>query len=177
MRALRWYAVLACIGLSVGCRTAQIPVPAFQQSELTNADLVQRGESIVRNAAVCGHCHAADPKRDPDGPLSGGMEFSDWRIGTARASNLTPDPETGLGKWSEGEIVRALRNGQSRDGRLLAPVMPYEWFHEMADSDALAVARYLMSQSPVKNDVKQSPNFWFKLGKVFLLRPKPAISV
>ena len=177
MRARSGYAVLLSLALTWGCRTAQIPVPTFQQAELSDADLVRRGESIVRNAAVCGHCHAADPKRDPDGPLSGGMEFRDWRIGTARASNLTPDPETGLGKWSEGEIVRALRNGQSRDGRLLAPVMPYEWFHDMADSDALAVARYLKSLSPVRNDVKQSPNFWFKLGKTFLLRPKPPISV
>jgi len=168
--------VLLSVALTWGCRTAQIPVPTFQQTELSDSDLVRRGESIVRNAAVCGHCHAADPKRDPDGPLSGGMEFRDWRIGTARASNLTPDPETGLGRWSEGEIVRALRNGQSRDGRLLAPVMPYEWFHDMADSDALAVARYLMSRAPVRNDVKQSPSFWFKLGKTFL-RPKPAISV
>jgi hypothetical protein len=48
----------------------------------------------------------------------------DWRIGTARASNLTPDAETGLGTWSDAEIVRALRNGQRKDGRLPVPVMP-----------------------------------------------------
>jgi cytochrome c553 len=136
-----------------------------------------RGEYIVRSVAVCGSCHAAPgPERDPDGPLSGGQEFHNWRIGTARASNLTPDPETGLGAWSEAEIVRALRNGQSRDGRLISPVMPYEWWHEMSDEDAFAVARYLRSLPPVRNEVQQSPNLVFKLGKVFL-RPKPGITV
>jgi len=105
------------------------------------------------------------------------MEFHDWRIGTARASNLTPDAATGLGAWSEGEIVRSIRNGVDKEGRLLAPVMPYEWFHEMSDADALAVARYLESLPPVRNDVRQSPSLAFKLGKLFFLRPLPAMSV
>jgi mono/diheme cytochrome c family protein len=134
-----------------------------------------RGEYIVRNVAVCGHCHAADPQHDVDGPLSGGLEFRDWRIGVARASNLTPDNATGLGTWSEAEIARAIRNGQRKDGRLLAPVMPYEWLHEMSDDDAFAVARYLKSLPPVRNEVTQSPSIWFKLGKLFL-GPKPAIA-
>lgn len=130
----------------------------------------------MKNVAVCGHCHAADPKRDVDGPLSGGAEFRDWRLGVARASNLTSDSDTGLGRWTDGEIVRALRNGQSRNGRLIAPVMPYEWFHDMSDADAFAVAQYLKSTAPVRNAVTQSPNFWFRLGKLFFLRPKPALS-
>jgi mono/diheme cytochrome c family protein len=164
--------------LAAGCSHTQVPLPSLGNAETVSTDAsVQRGQSIVRDAAVCGHCHAADPQRDPDGPLSGGMEFRNWRLGVARASNLTPDAETGLGAWSEAEIVRALRNGQRRDGRLLAPVMPYEWFHEMSDADALAVARYLESLPPVRNAVTQSPNLAFKFGRTFLLRPKPALSV
>ena len=154
------------------CSHGQIPLPAPPPGASGDA---ARGEYIVRNVAACGGCHAAS-ERDPDGPLSGGREFHDWRIGTARASNLTPDNETGLGAWSEAEIVRALRNGQRRDGRLLAPVMPYEWLHEMSDDDAFAVARYLKSLPPVRNEVTQSPSIWFKLGKLFL-GPKPARSV
>jgi cytochrome c553 len=159
-----------------GCSHGGVPLPAFTPAAASNATAA-RGESIVRNAAVCGQCHAADPQRDVDGSLSGGTEFHDWRIGTARASNLTSDSETGLGAWSEAEIVRALRNGERRDGRLLAPVMPYEWFHDMADDDALAVARYLKSLPPVRHEVSQSPNFVFKLGKLLFLGPKPAASV
>ena len=175
-------AILSILGmLALSCGHSQIPLPQLPQgsSDMTNA---ARGEYIVRTVSVCGSCHAAPgEKRDPDGPLSGGMEFHNWRIGTARASNLTPDPDTGLGTWNEAEIVRALRNGQSKDGRLIAPVMPYEWYHEMSDEDALdedalAVARYLLSLPPVRNEVKQSPNFVYKLGRIFL-RPKPALSV
>ena len=158
--------------MSWSCSHGQIPLPAPPPGASGDA---ARGEYIVRNVAACGGCHAAS-ERDPDGPLSGGREFHDWRIGTARASNLTPDNETGLGTWSEAEIVRALRNGQRRDGRLLAPVMPYEWLHEMSDDDAFAVARYLKSLPPVRNQVTQSPSIWFKLGKLFL-GPKPAQSV
>lgn len=166
-------ALLVCVALALSCGHTQVPLPALPYATAGDA---QRGEYLVRNAAVCGHCHAADPKRDPDGPLSGGMEFRDWRIGIARASNLTPDAATGLGTWSEPEIVRALRNGQRKDGRLLAPVMPYEWFHEMSDADALAIARYLKSLDPVRNEVTQSPSVWFKLGKLLFLRPKATAS-
>ena len=168
------FAVAVAVAFTLSCSHAQVPLPAVPQS-LSDAS-VERGEYIVRTVAVCGHCHAADPKKSSDGPLSGGMEFKNWRIGTARASNLTPDDATGLGTWSDAEIVRALRNGVRKDGRLLVPVMPYEWFHEMSDADAFAVARYLQAQPAVRNEVKQSPNLMFKIGKAFL-GPKPAISV
>jgi cytochrome c553 len=175
---MRIFCCVIALLLVIGCRHAQVPLPALPQPANTNAAaLVSRGEYIVRNVAVCGGCHAADPMHNADGPLSGGMEFRDWRIGIARAANLTPDPETGIGMWSDAEIVRALRNGLRKDGRLLAPVMPYEWFHEMSDEDALAVSRYLKSLTPVRHEVRQSPNFVFKLGRMFLLGPKPAISV
>jgi mono/diheme cytochrome c family protein len=167
--------VVASVALLGGCRTAAIPIP--ERPTTSDAQqLATRGESIVRNVAVCGHCHAADAKRDPDGPLSGGMEFRNWRIGVARASNLTNDSETGLGAWSEGEIVRALRNGVSRNGRLVNPVMPYEWFHRMSDDDAFAVAHYLKTLAPVRNHVTQSPNLWYRIGRLLLLRPKPALT-
>jgi mono/diheme cytochrome c family protein len=161
--------------LLAGCSHARVPLPAL--SAVASGDTSPaRGEYIVRSVAVCGECHSADPK-NPDAPLSGGREFHNWRIGTARASNLTSDPDTGLGNWSEAEIVRSIRNGVRKDGRLLAPVMPYEWFHEMSDADALAVARYLHSLPPLRNEVKQSPNLAFRLGKTLFLHPLPAAAV
>jgi mono/diheme cytochrome c family protein len=156
------------------CSHAQVPLPSLAPS--ANGDTsAARGEYIVRNVAVCGSCHAAD-EHNPDGALSGGREFRDWRIGVARASNLTSDVETGLGSWSEAEIVRAFRNGERKDGRLIAPVMPYGWFNEMSDDDALAVARYLKSLPPVSNHVTQNPNIVFKIGKLLFLGPKGGVS-
>jgi cytochrome c553 len=167
-------ALVVCALITLRCGHTQVPLPVPPQATAGTTISAARGEYIVRSVAVCGGCHAADSK-DPDGALSGGKEFHDWRIGTARAANLTSDADTGLGTWSEAEIVRALRNGQSKNGRLLAPVMPYEWFHEMSDDDAYAVARYLRGLPPVHNQVKQSPNLMFKIGKL-VLRPKPPIS-
>ena len=162
----------ALVTFTYACRHTQVSPPILPATSTADrAELRTRGEYIVRNVSVCGGCHAA--RSNPDEPLSGGTEFNDWRIGLARASNLTPDPATGLGGWSEADIVHALRSGQRKDGRLLAPVMPYEWFHRMSDEDALAVAQYLLSQEPVQNAVKQSPSIWFKLGKLLFLRPKP----
>lgn len=153
----------------VSCHHAT-PLPTLTPTPThDHPDLVARGEYIVRNVAACGGCHSAT--NDPDGPLSGGTEFKDWRLGTVRASNLTPDTATGLGAWSDAEVVRAIRNGVSRDGRLLAPVMPYSWLHDMSDEDALAVARYLRTLPPAHHEVKQSTNFMFTLGKLFVIGP------
>src|SRR5688500_9857468 len=117
----------ASIALVVmACGGGDVPLPSLAPSVIGDTTgVTARGEYIVRNAAVCGHCHGAD-RRNPDGPLSGGIAFSNWRLGTIRAANLTPDPATGLGNWSDAEIVRALRTGEHREGDLLAPVMPYE---------------------------------------------------
>src|SRR5207253_9430727 len=138
---MRFHRIAAVCVIALACSHAQVPLPAFSPA-IVSAATAARGEYIVRNVAVCGSCHAADPKRDVDGPLSGGMEFRDWRIGIARASNLTPDAETRLGSWSEAEIVRAIRSGQREDGRLLAPAMPYASFLAITDEGALDVRRY-----------------------------------
>ena len=132
------------------------------------AGLVARGEYIVRSVAVCGHCHAADPA-EPDGPLSGGLAFRNWRLGTVRAANLTPEPVTGVGGWTDAEIVRAVRNGVDDDGRVLAPVMPYAWLSGMSERDALAVARYLRTLRPVRNTVRQDHSLIYAIGDLLFL--------
>jgi mono/diheme cytochrome c family protein len=150
-----------------------VPLPELSAGTVGDTShLLERGEYIVRNVAVCGGCHTPDHRAD--GPLIGGTEFKDWRLGRIRAANLTGDSATGLGAWSEAEIVRAIRNGQRRNGRLLAPVMPYEWFHEMSDADAFAVARYLKSLPPVSNAVRQRPNLFFKFARNTFLGPRRA---
>ena len=173
MQRLNLGIVLSAALLSAACGGGHVQLPDLAAARVGDSGgLVARGEYIVRNVAVCGHCHAADPQKNPDGPLSGGFEFKDWRLGTVRAPNLTPDNATGLGAWSDAEIVRAIRNGEARDGRLLAPVMPYEWFHDMSDRDALAVARYLKTLRPVRNPIESDYSLAFKFAKSFFLRVK-----
>jgi mono/diheme cytochrome c family protein len=165
---------LAAAGLAAlaACGGGHVPLPALSPATVGDTSgLVARGEYIVRSVAVCGHCHSAD-RRNSDGPLSGGTAFSNWRLGTIRASNLTPDAETGLGRWTDAEIVRAIRSGEDRQGHTLAPVMPYAWFRGMSERDALAVARYLKSLPPARNPVKNSPNLVFRAAKLFVLGPE-----
>ncbi|HET7320894.1 MAG TPA: cytochrome c [Longimicrobiaceae bacterium] len=174
-RRVRWLFVALVAPFTVACGGGNVPLPDLSPSAVGDTTgLVARGEYLVRSVAVCGHCHAADPEHDPDGPLSGGLAFHDWRLGTIRASNLTPDSATGIGAWSEAEIVRAIRTGEDREGHLLAPVMPYEWLHGLSDRDALAIARYLKSLPPVQHEVENDPNLVFRLAKIFFLGPKHA---
>jgi mono/diheme cytochrome c family protein len=170
-RSFRLIAITLSTLAAAGCGGGHVPLPQLSTSTVGDtAGLVQRGEYLVRSVSVCGHCHAADP-RNPDGPLSGGLAFTNWRLGTIHAANLTPDAATGLGNWSEAEIVRAVRNGQDRAGHLLAPVMPYEWLSGLSDRDALAMAAYLKSQPPVAHPLKNRPDLVFNVAKALILHP------
>lgn len=171
-RVPRSLAAALLASASVACGGGNVPLPDLAPYAAGDtAGLAARGEYLVRTVSVCGHCHAADPARDPDGLLSGGLAFRDWRLGTVHAANLTPDRETGLGGWTVAEIVRAIRNGEDREGHTLAPVMPYEWLRGMSDRDALAVAVYLQRQAPVRNRIRNSPSLALRLAKIFLLSP------
>jgi mono/diheme cytochrome c family protein len=153
------------------CGGGHVPLPDLAASSVGDtAGLAARGEYLVRNVSVCGHCHA-DPRQGADGPLVGGRAFRDWRLGTIGAANLTPDRATGLGAWSEAEIVRAIQSGEDREGHLLAPIMPYEWLSGMSDRDALAMAVYLRGLPAVENRVERHPNLMFGLAKTFFLHP------
>jgi len=162
--------LIAASVLAPACGSGRTEAP--EPIAIDTTGLVARGEYIVRNVAVCGHCHAAQAAQDADGPLSGGMAFRNWRLGAIRASNLTPDSATGLARWGEGDIITATRRGLRRDGQVLAPVMPYHWYNGMSDRDAAAVARYLKSQAPVRNEVDSDPNVVFLLGRFLFIQPE-----
>ncbi|MBW3533901.1 MAG: cytochrome c [Gemmatimonadetes bacterium] len=170
------HVALTALLLSAACGGPDpAPPPDLGRLVGDTAGLVERGAYIVRDVSVCGHCHAADPEMDPDGPLSGGMAFNGWRTGTIRAANITPDVATGIGDWSDAEVVRALRTGVHRDGRILLPIMPYFWFNGMSDRDALAVARYLRSRPPVEHGVENDPSLFYRiLGEAFV-SPEPPV--
>ncbi len=74
-------------------------------------------------------------------------------LGVFHGPNLTPDQETGLGKWSMEEIETAITKGQRPDGRMLAPIMPWHAFASLTREDVRAMAAFLKSLPPVKNKV------------------------
>ena len=107
----------------------------------------ERGAYVAR-AANCVSCHTADGGE----PFSGGRSFT-TPFGTFYSANLTPDPETGIGAWSEEEFATAVRRGVRPDGALLYPVMPTESYAHMTDADVRALRAYLRSVRPAKNAV------------------------
>ncbi|HSF65263.1 MAG TPA: c-type cytochrome [Paracoccaceae bacterium] len=119
-------------------------------------EAVERGRYIA-TIAGCGDCHTPGYfLGQPDMARAlGGSEvgFEVPGLGTFYGPNLTPDPDTGLGNWTEAQIVTAIRTGQRPDGRMLAPVMPWMNLAALSDDDAHALAAYLKSLPPVQNRV------------------------
>src|SRR5207237_7421791 len=90
--------------------------------------------------------------------LSGGFEFDDPGLGHIVGTNITPDKETGIGNWTEAQIVTALRDGKRPDGTLIRPPMPIPVYRQLSDGDAAAIAAYLRSVKPVRHKVGQAPS-------------------
>ncbi|MES2940700.1 MAG: cytochrome c [Pseudomonadota bacterium] len=109
-----------------------------------SAEQVSRGAYLAR-AGNCMGCHTE----------RGGEAFAGGRtlatpFGALYASNLTPDLETGLGRWTPGQFWRALHHGRSADGRLLYPAFPYPYYTQVTRADADALFAYLRSVPPVR---------------------------
>ena len=85
-------------------------------------------------------------------PFAGGRPI-ETPFGVVVGANITPDPETGIGAWSDELFVRALREGKGHDGQLLYPAMPYPYYTKLTESDALAIRAYLNTVKPVRNAV------------------------
>jgi cytochrome c553 len=115
----------------------------------------ERGSYLVNTIGACGNCHARDAAANRTPELAGGFEF-DGEVGHIVMPNITPDPETGIGKWTEAEIVVASRDGKRPDGSLIGPPMPIPAYRQMSDHDAAAIAAYLRSLKPVKNSLTRS---------------------
>lgn len=118
---------------------------------------VERGRYLVEVLGACGNCHT--PKGPageiPDKHLAGGFTIEE-AFGVAVTPNITPDTRTGIGSWSDGEIVRAIREGKRRDGRTLGPPMPYFLYRKISDTDVAAIVAYLRTVKPVENVVERS---------------------
>jgi len=180
------------------------PAPAFPTAnEVATAageTQVQRGRALVIHHA-CGDCHGGTDDPAADGWLTGARTGTDtFQVGpfTTRARNLTPDTETGLGRFTERQIFNALRYGLSPSAtpdvditsttpgngnfpaqpRYLAPPMPWPAWRHMSDQELRDIAAYLKrGLRPVKNKVADSqhpPDFWVSGYTIEAIGPYPA---
>ena len=136
--------------------------------------VIARGRHLVYSSAHCIDCHSTLKNKDSvinlgqDIQLTGGLEFA-LPVGKIYSRNITPDKETGIGKYTDAEIARALRYGVHPDGTVVYDFMP---FHNMSDEDLTAVISFLRSQKPVVNKVPQHDlNLLGNLVKAFLVKP------
>ncbi len=142
---------------------------------------IARGEYIFKYQAQCWGCHLSTPG-DVNAPPSGGILFDLTTVGPGfgkwYSRNLTPDTATGLGGWTDGEIVQAVREGVRKDRKTLFPIMPIDWYPGMADEDVLSVVAYLRSIPPVRNEVPdREPSFVAKALFTFnILKPADPIT-
>lgn len=162
-----------------GCVAGEDPLADYEQVDAVaifdapaavgvapeNRDAVAKGEYLVELLG-CGSCHT-------DGALVGDPDMSRWlagsRVGVAYSNpmqfdrpgvvfppNITPDEETGIGRWSRREIADAIRAGSGRHGQGRILVMPWQGYGKLTDNDVLAIVGYLENLEPVRHRLPEN---------------------
>lgn len=137
-----------CLTLIVA---AFLTLPAVAETQ------IERGAYLVNGIAGCGNCHT--PKGGPlkGVPMAGGFPFGGPKAPfEAYAANITQDRETGIGAWTDEQIIVAIRQGKRPDGTIVGPPQPVELYKDISDRDVKAIVAYLRTVKPVKNKVKKS---------------------
>ncbi len=151
--------------------------PAPEMKASSTPESLERGKYLVTTLG-CANCHSpVDETRPGDFPMEprfAGRVFSkDFGFpGTVIAPNITPDPDTGIGRWTDGEVARAIREGVSRDGRPLFPLMNYPNYAMLPDSDVMAIVGYLRTQKPIRNNPGMT-KLDFPVNMLVRTAPKP----
>jgi nicotinate dehydrogenase subunit B len=150
----------------LGWRAAIAPVAPIASSAagLYTDAVIEKGR-VIAAAGNCVVCHTA-----PDGEPNAGGRATPTPFGTVYSTNLTPDPASGIGRWSFSAFQRAMREGISRDGQHLYPAFPYTAFTKVSDDDLTALYAYLMAQPPVASSVPET-----RLAFPFNVRPLMAL--
>ncbi len=150
-----------------------------------NVKVAMTPERIARGKYVytlgdCDGCHSLRDFTHFDGPVIEGHRGEGFEFpremglpGRIASRNITPDVETGIGGWTDGEKIRAIREGISRDGTMLFPMMPYQRFRNMSDEDVMSLVAYLNTLPPVKHKVDRS-EVAFPVSVLMKDAPRPA---
>lgn len=146
-------------GLSASNPTAAAVSVLQMETIPRTPERLARGKYLVEGLVQCPFCHSEydfthRPARSVEGKKGGGNVFTKEEMGLPDgnvivASNITPDPDYGAGRWKDADFVRALRQGIGHDGRTLFPMMPYQYFRNISDDDLASIIVYERSLAPV----------------------------
>lgn len=144
--------------------------------EATPARL-ERGKYLVNNVTGCFGCHSDRDWKLPGAPslegrIGAGHNWADEDFPWLTAPNITPDPETGVGAWSDDTLARAIREGIGHDDRALFPIMPYPNFRHMSDEDLASIITYIRTVPPVRNELPKT-QIPFPLRLLIKSEPQP----
>ena len=157
-RRYRWWTALAAkvllaLVLLALAAWAFMWEPALERQAATasfDKALVARGAKLSR-LGMCAACHTVDPAR----PFAGGRALH-TSFGTVYSTNITPDARTGIGGWGPDAFERAMRQGVSRDGRLLYPAFPYNHYTKLAPDDMRALYAYFMTRPAIDAPAREN---------------------
>lgn len=143
MNKARYLLALACLAVTLAGCGKQSSGSTESKQHSTKAEDVARGEYLAQ-AGDCVACHTARGGE----PFAGGFALAS-PFGTIYSPNITPDNDTGIGKWTADDFWRALHEGKSKDGTLLYPAFPFTNYTKVTREDADAIFAYLKSLKPV----------------------------
>jgi len=158
--------------------TPRVQAASTETVERTPARIA-RGEYLARHVSGCVDCHTAHDysrRGAPEtGPLGAGgfcLREEDGFPGHLCSANITSDRTAGVGAWTDGELLRAIRDGVDRDGHALFPMMPYEKFSHLGDEDLRSIVAYVRTLPPSPK-VTPPKHLRFPLSVLIRLAPKP----
>jgi mono/diheme cytochrome c family protein len=130
-------------GLATALLLSVAVTPSAAQVAAPSAAEVARGRYVFGATGGCG-CHTV-----PKGPINAGGRRYDGAFGTVYSTNITPDPKTGIGTWTDEQVIGAIRLGRRPNGERLLPVHPFPIFNGMAEEDLKALVAFLRTTAPV----------------------------
>jgi mono/diheme cytochrome c family protein len=155
--------IFAGILLALAATFSGIAAARAQENSQENSPaLVERGRSLV-TAGDCVSCHTSDKTK----PF-GGDRAIETPFGVIYTPNLTPDDKTGIGKWSEDDVYRAMHFGIGRTGARTYPAFPYPYFTKVTRDDVHAIYAYLRTLKPVNHRRRASDFIWPLNYRVFM---------
>lgn len=151
--------IIAAANIS-SCKSKKLE-PQANNKEDSLKKVIERGDYLANHVAGCMDCHSKRDFSKFSGPVvpgsegGGGLVFDEkWGLpGVLYSKNITPDAETGIGTWTDDDILRAMTQGISKNGDTLFPIMQYANFNRMAKDDLLSIIAYIRTLKPIKNKV------------------------
>jgi mono/diheme cytochrome c family protein len=182
MRSLRLIVITSALAGTTGCSFFFGPStkPAPTEKVEATPELVARGTYLATHVMVCVDCHSPRVRNRYTMPPQKGLEYAggdcfgeDMGVpGTMCFPNISPDEQFGIGKWTDGEVIRAIREGVDHQGKALMPGMPYANYRDMSDDDVRAIVAYLRTVPPQRKQAPES-EFGFFITRVFNFFPEP----